>query len=135
VASQIRTLVQQGFQPHDIVILQRRLDQMAAELRRQGIAGTVVKGRLDMAEPAVKICTLHIAKGLEFDVVFICGLEDFAVDAAADDYQTLLDQERKLLYVGMTRARRMLYVTYNGAAPAWLLARFTGKVRETQSEI
>jgi len=138
VANQIRTLLQQGFQPHDIVILQRRrrgLDQMAAELRRQGIAATVVKGRLDMAEPAVKICTLHSAKGLEFDVVFICGLENFAVDAAADDYQTLLDQERKLLYVGMTRARRMLYVTYNGTAPAWILTRFAGKVRETRSEI
>jgi DNA helicase-2/ATP-dependent DNA helicase PcrA len=85
-----------------------------------------------MADPTVKICTFHSAKGLEFEVVFICGLEQFTVAAPVEtgtqEFQQLLDQERKLLYVGMTRARRLLYITYSGIAPAWILSRLAGKL-------
>ncbi|MDB4876022.1 MAG: UvrD-like helicase [Gemmatimonadetes bacterium] len=62
---------------------------------------------------AVTLMTLHNAKGLEFPVVFITGLEDglFPLGKAYDDPK-LLEEERRLLYVGITRAERKLYMTY-----------------------
>src|SRR3569623_3073637 len=61
---------------------------------------------------AVTLMTLHNAKGLEFPVVFITGLEDglFPLAKAYDD-PALLEEERRLFYVGITRAERKLYLT------------------------
>jgi DNA helicase-2/ATP-dependent DNA helicase PcrA len=57
--------------------------------------------------------TLHSAKGLEFPVVFLCGLEDglFPHQRSIMDVHGL-EEERRLCYVGCTRAMRQLYVTY-----------------------
>jgi DNA helicase-2/ATP-dependent DNA helicase PcrA len=57
--------------------------------------------------------TLHSAKGLEFPVVFLCGLEDglFPHQRSITDVQGL-EEERRLCYVGATRAMRQLYLTY-----------------------
>ena len=62
---------------------------------------------------AVTLMTLHNAKGLEFPVVFISGLEDglFPLAKAYDD-PPLLEEERRLFYVGITRAERKLYLTH-----------------------
>ena len=62
---------------------------------------------------AVTLMTLHNAKGLEFPVVFITGLEDglFPLAKAFDD-PPLLEEERRLFYVGITRAERKLFLTY-----------------------
>ena len=57
--------------------------------------------------------TLHSAKGLEFPVVFLAGMEDglFPHQRSAADLAGL-EEERRLCYVGMTRAMRRLYLTY-----------------------
>ncbi len=62
---------------------------------------------------AVTLMTLHNAKGLEFPVVFITGLEDglFPLAKAFDD-PPLLEEERRLFYVGITRARKKLYLSH-----------------------
>ncbi|HEY4131830.1 MAG TPA: UvrD-helicase domain-containing protein, partial [Gemmatimonadaceae bacterium] len=62
---------------------------------------------------AVTLMTLHNAKGLEFPVVFVTGLEDglFPLAKAFDD-PSLLEEERRLFYVGITRAERKLYITH-----------------------
>jgi DNA helicase-2/ATP-dependent DNA helicase PcrA len=62
---------------------------------------------------AVTLMTLHNAKGLEYPIVFITGLEDglFPLGKAYDDPK-LLEEERRLLYVGITRAERKLYMTH-----------------------
>ena len=62
---------------------------------------------------AMTLMTLHNAKGLEFPLVFITGLEDglFPLAKAYDD-PPLLEEERRLLYVGITRAERKLYLTF-----------------------
>jgi DNA helicase-2/ATP-dependent DNA helicase PcrA len=62
---------------------------------------------------AVQLMTLHSAKGLEFPLVFICGLEEgmFPSQQSGDD-PTRLEEERRLCYVGMTRAMKKLYLTH-----------------------
>jgi DNA helicase-2/ATP-dependent DNA helicase PcrA len=70
---------------------------------------------LDPNADAVAMMTMHNAKGLEFPVVFITGLEDglFPLRRAIESpYAKDLEEERRLFYVGITRAERMLYLTY-----------------------
>ncbi|MDR1351309.1 MAG: UvrD-helicase domain-containing protein [Zoogloeaceae bacterium] len=63
-------------------------------------------------EEAVQLMTVHAAKGLEFDVVFITGLEQglFPHDNAISDARGL-EEERRLMYVAITRARQRLYLS------------------------
>jgi len=64
-------------------------------------------------QDAVQLMTVHAAKGLEFDAVFICGLEEglFPHENASLD-KAGLEEERRLMYVAITRARRRLYISY-----------------------
>tara|TARA_B100000941_G_scaffold290873_1_gene275482 strand:+ start:279 stop:2429 length:2151 start_codon:yes stop_codon:yes gene_type:complete len=61
----------------------------------------------------VTLMTLHTAKGLEFPVVFICGLEEglFPIVGALEE-ENELEEERRLFYVGLTRAMEKVYLTY-----------------------
>jgi DNA helicase II / ATP-dependent DNA helicase PcrA len=67
----------------------------------------------DAWEDCVQMMTLHTAKGLEFPLVFLCGLEDglFPHQRSINDLDGL-EEERRLCYVGMTRAMKQLYFTY-----------------------
>jgi DNA helicase II / ATP-dependent DNA helicase PcrA len=68
---------------------------------------------LDPNADAVTLMTLHNAKGLEFPVVFITGLEDglFPLSQSFDEPEKL-EEERRLFYVGITRAERKLYMSF-----------------------
>ncbi len=68
----------------------------------------------------VTLMTLHTAKGLEFPVVFLTGLEDgvFPHSRSLGD-QTELEEERRLAYVGVTRARERLYISRAVVRSAW----------------
>ncbi|WP_428608900.1 3'-5' exonuclease, partial [Sedimenticola sp.] len=67
----------------------------------------------DQFEDCVQLMTLHSAKGLEFPLVFIAGVEEklFPHSMSAEDPERL-EEERRLCYVGMTRAMEQLYLTY-----------------------
>jgi len=64
-------------------------------------------------EDCVQMMTLHTAKGLEFPVVFLCGMEDglFPHQRSLNDPEGI-EEERRLCYVGTTRAMKQLYLTY-----------------------
>ena len=65
---------------------------------------------------SVTLMTLHAAKGLEFPVVFIVGMEDGLFPSSrASESEADLEEERRLAYVGMTRAMRKLFLTYAGS--------------------
>ncbi|MEI7682688.1 MAG: UvrD-helicase domain-containing protein [Candidatus Saccharibacteria bacterium] len=89
---------------------------------------------------AVTLMTLHAAKGLEFPVVFMTGLEEtiFPHSRALYD-QSEMEEERRLCYVGMTRAREELFLTYASSRllyggmqhnpPSRFLSEIDGKVQ------
>ncbi|NUQ80943.1 MAG: UvrD-helicase domain-containing protein [Bacteroidetes bacterium] len=68
---------------------------------------------LDGERNAVTLMTLHAAKGLEFPVVFLAGLEDglFPLSGAMDDPRQM-EEERRLCYVGVTRAEKLLFLSH-----------------------
>lgn len=98
----------------------KELLSVAQEYQDAGLAGfleeVALVSDLDSADfdgDAVTLMTLHAAKGLEFPVVFMTGLEEsiFPHSRALYD-QSEMEEERRLCYVGMTRARQELYMVY-----------------------
>ena len=71
------------------------------------------EGQADAWEDCVQLMTMHSAKGLEFPLVFMSGMEDglFPHQRSIADPNGL-EEERRLCYVGITRAKQTLYVTY-----------------------
>lgn len=67
-------------------------------------------------EPAVRLMTVHSAKGLEFDTVFVAGLEEglFPHEKMHEDHLTPeeAEEERRLFYVALTRARKKIFLSY-----------------------
>ena len=70
--------------------------------------------------PAIKLMTLHNSKGLEFSLVFLAGLEeDICPHANSKGKTEALEEERRLCYVGMTRAKQSLYLTAASSRFLW----------------
>ncbi len=75
---------------------------------------------LDSESARVSLMTVHVAKGLEFEVVFLVGLEDgvFPHSRSLDDPHKL-EEERRLFYVGVTRAQSHLYLSHAWSRTLW----------------
>jgi len=92
-------------------------------------------------EQAVQLMTVHAAKGLEFDAVFISGLEDglFPHENSLNE-PSGLEEERRLMYVAMTRARKRLYLSLaqsrmlHGQTRYSIRSRFLEEVPETHTK-
>lgn len=97
--------------------------------------------QMDAQLDRVSLMTLHSAKGLEFPVIFIVGLEEelFPHSLSMED-PAELEEERRLCYVGMTRAQRRLYLTYAAQRRIWGSlehlepSRFLGEIPEIYLE-
>ncbi len=106
-------------------------------------SSTLVAGvdKMDPNADAVVCMTMHNAKGLEFPLVFVSGLEDglFPLMRASED-PSQLEEERRLFYVGITRAEEKLYITSaeqrrrNGELMISLPSRFLKGIRPSLAE-
>ncbi|GIL17673.1 MAG: DNA helicase [Oligoflexia bacterium] len=70
----------------------------------------------------VTLMTLHVSKGLEYPYVFVVGMEENLFPSNRgddDDEESELEEERRLAYVGMTRARQKLFLTYARSRKVW----------------
>ena len=75
----------------------------------------------DRGEPgnAVRLMSLHAAKGLEFRTVFVIGCEDGNLPHEASVEEGGLEEERRLMYVGITRAKERLYLSHSAEVKRW----------------
>jgi DNA helicase-2/ATP-dependent DNA helicase PcrA len=96
----------------------------------RGLAGFLERvalvGAADGADgrgETVTLMTIHMAKGLEFEVVFLCGMEDGLFPSLRPreetDEQAALEEERRLAYVALTRAKRVLYLASARVRRVW----------------
>ena len=100
-----------GFEPDGPTPTRKQLPPLDAFLAHAVLESG--EGQAEAWEDCVQMMTLHTAKGLEFPVVFLCGLEDglFPHQRSLNDAEGL-EEERRLCYVGTTRAMKQLYLTY-----------------------
>jgi len=129
----------------------KELVSVAREYADLGLAGFLEEVALvsDLDEvqanqDAVLLMTMHAAKGLEFPVVFMIGMEESIFPSSRSLYdQNDMEEERRLCYVGMTRAReelvltsaasRMIYGSYQHNPPSRFLADIDGKADLVQA--
>src|ERR687895_385583 len=89
-----------------------REEEPSVEAFLQQVALVSEQDKLQDEQGLVTLMTLHNAKGLEFGTVFLIGLEDGVFPHSRSIESGDLEEERRLAYVGMTRAKRELYLTY-----------------------
>ena len=125
IVQEIETLSTAGYEWDEIAVIHRDskfLHNLASRLRVQAVPAQVVRGiNINLASSDVKLLTLHSSKGLEFSVVFVAGVDRLQPrpGLTAEELALAIAEERRLLYVGMTRARERLYITHTGPLPIW----------------
>lgn len=125
IASLITKDLMKQYDLKDIVIIARmkgQLHELKDCLNKHNIPCSVYdnKDEFDFAKNCVKLVTMHSIKGLEFKVVIMAGVNSKVMPLCSmknefDDVEMLESRERKLLYVGMTRATEKLFITSDGA--------------------
>ncbi len=101
----------------ELIVVAREFEELGGEASLESFLTRVsLVSDLDLAnlnEDAVKLMTLHSAKGLEFPVVFLMGLEEGLFPHIRSlNLPQALEEERRLMYVGITRAQDLLYLSY-----------------------
>ena len=90
----------------------------------------------------VNVMTIHGAKGLEYKIVFICGANDNLIPFfRSHDSDSAVEEERRLFYVAMTRAKKLLYITHTskvmdvrGSETRSIVSRFVNEIPDNYSE-
>lgn len=101
-------------------VFYERMEQMVQGLTLGGEADVRRLSGSGVASGAVRLMTLHAAKGLEFPVVFLAGLTGESVPFQREGQGFDVEEERRLLFVGMTRAREELILTWGGQPSPFL---------------
>ena len=131
VAQWIAKLSADGIKPHEIGVFVRsqgELDRARAAVEQAGLPYKVLDEHVETTSGYASVCTMHLAKGLEFRAVVVMACDDEVIpsqqrtETVADDadLQEVYDTERQLLYVACTRARDELLVT-SGELPSEFL--------------
>ena len=122
VADWIVEQTKAGLLPHEFGAFVRsaaQLDRARAAVKASGLAFKVLDEHVETSSGHVSICTMHLAKGLEFRAVVVMACDDEVIplqeriETVGDDadLQEVYDTERHLLYVACTRARDHLLIT------------------------
>lgn len=104
---------------------------LAQMLTDQGLPARFMSSReFDLEEPCIKVTTLHAAKGLEFPIVVVAHVEAGRLPretnaVSPEEMAVHLEAQRRLFFVGCTRAMRHLFVTYDKQLPSPFLADLT----------
>lgn len=134
IASRILQLVRQ-YELKDIVIVAATrgyLDNIKGILLEKGIAAEIFnKSKIDFDEDVVRMYTLHSVKGLEFPVLFIAGINEGILPYSEEE----ISIGRRLLYVGMTRAKNELYLSSSGQESVYISEMNTQLLRSQESEL
>lgn len=122
IISEIKNRLLNKYKKRDIAIIARNrslIEYMESKLDAAGIDSTIISSsQANFEKDGVRLLTMHSIKGLEFEVVFIIGLNKDIIPFLS--YQDLNDEsmqesmDKKLFYVGMTRANELLYLTSSG---------------------
>jgi mRNA-degrading endonuclease RelE of RelBE toxin-antitoxin system len=131
VAEWLSSRIREGIKPHEIGVFVRsasELHRARTAVERAGLAGKILDEHVETSGGQVSICTMHLAKGLEFRVVVVMACNDEIIpsqeriESVVDeaDLEEIYSTERHLLYVACTRARDHLLVT-SGEMPSEFL--------------
>jgi DNA helicase-2/ATP-dependent DNA helicase PcrA len=97
----------------DLAELRSLIVEMGPRTTLPGLLDRVSLGTDETSATGISLMTLHASKGLEFDVVFVAGLEEGLLPHRRSlEREEDIAEERRLCYVGMTRARHQLYLSY-----------------------
>lgn len=91
-------------------------------------------GDKEYSAGAVTLMTLHGAKGLEFPAVFICGAAKGRIPLENEKHPADIEEERRLFYVGMTRAKEELILTYAGEESEFLSGLAEGLLEKEEAD-
>jgi superfamily I DNA/RNA helicase len=122
VSKWLQNLTQEGIEPHEIAVFVRssaELDRASQTVTNADMPFHVLDDHVETVSGQISICTMHLAKGLEFRAVVVMACDDEIIPSQARiekvgddaDLQEVYDTERHLLYVACTRARDRLLVT------------------------
>ena len=131
VSGWLRERTSEGVRPDEIAVFVRspgELDRARAAVEKAALPFTVLDDKVETSEEHVSICTMHLAKGLEFRAVVVMACDDEIIplqeriETAADesDLEEVYNTERHLVYVACTRARDHLLVTSADPASEFL---------------
>ena len=99
----------------ELITFVSEFDDLAELLERLSLLQSTDEARTDLKEAKVSLMTIHMAKGLEFDSVFVIGVaEGFLPHIRSIDNDASIEEERRLMYVAMTRARKKLHLSFSG---------------------
>tara|TARA_R110000744_G_scaffold355384_1_gene461910 strand:- start:14293 stop:16386 length:2094 start_codon:yes stop_codon:yes gene_type:complete len=127
IADWLRELFDKNYKPEDVCLIVRSNDEVLRARRAINVAGSesfTLDANTGPTEGMVSVCTMHLAKGLEFRAVAVVACDDeimplqSRIESISDaaDLEDVYETERHLLYVACTRARDNLLVT--GVEPA-----------------
>lgn len=131
IAQQVKKWKRSGLALEDIGLFARTnqlVKDIASYLSDQGIQALQLSRNSSFSDPGVRVGNMHRAKGLEFKTVIVAGVgsrylpHPRSLEGAQDpqDREDVVEQERRLLYVAMTRARDELVVSWSGQPSAFL---------------
>jgi superfamily I DNA/RNA helicase len=135
----IREIVTSGLEPKEIFVLartNRQLMELSQVLKIRGINHVVKTEEIinftETPEGAITLATIHAIKGLEAKRVFVIGANDQNFPCKATDHPAIEmikkedynreEEERRLFYVALSRAKESLYITYTGKKPTYFIS-------------